>query len=113
MSFGKLNTPIYIISLTHGKDADGFATTEEEVLACVRAYKENKNTTEKWTNRAVLKDASALFRFRFIPGVQITTDMVIDCFDGRYNITSVENVRDKNMYLEVIGRLEATDDGND
>ena len=113
MSFGKINTPIYIISLTHSKDADGFATTEEKVLACVRAYKENKNTTEKWTNRAVLKDASALFRFRFIPGVRITTDMVIDCFDGRYNITSVENVRDRNMYLEVIGRLEATDDGND
>jgi len=113
MSFGKLNTPIYILSLTHGKDKDGFAVTSENVLACVRAYKEDKNSTEKWSNRAVLKDASALFRFRFIPGVQITTDMVIDCCDGRYNITSVENVRGRNMYYEVIGRLEATDNGND
>lgn len=112
MSFGKLNTPIYIVSLTHGKDADGFAQTSETVIACVRAYKENKNTTEKWTNSAVLKDASALFRFRFIPGVQITTDMVIDCFDGRYNITSVENIRGRNMYYEVTGRLEAENDGD-
>lgn len=113
ISFGKINTPIYILSLTHGKDKDGFAVTSENVLACVRAYKEDKNSTEKWSNRAVLKDASALFRFRFIPGVQITTDMVIDCCDGRYNITSVENVRGRNMYYEVIGRLEATDNGDD
>ena len=112
MSFGKLNTPIYIVALTHGKDKDGFATTSENVLACVRAYKEDKNSTEKWSNRAVLKDASALFRFRFIPGVQITTDMVIDCCDGRYNITSVENVRGRNIYYEVIGRLEAAGNGD-
>ena len=28
------------------------------------------------------------------------------------NITSVENVRGRNMYYEVIGRLEATDNGD-
>ena len=107
-----MNTPVYILSLTHGKDKDGFAVTSETILACVRAYKEDKNSTEKWSNRAVLKDASALFRFRFIPGVQITTDMVIDCCDGRYNTTSVENVRGRNMYYEVIGRLEAAGNGD-
>ena len=113
MSFSKLNTPVYILSLERGKDKDGFAVTSETVLACVRAYKEDKNSTEKWSDRAVLKDASALFRFRCIPGLEITSDMVIDCYDGRYNITSVENVRGRNMYYEVIGRLEAADNGDD
>jgi len=112
MSFGKINLPIQIITLEHSKDKDGFATTSETILACVRAYKEDKNSTEKWSNRAVLKDASALFRFRCIPGLDITSDMVIDCCDGRYNITSVENIRGRNMYYEVIGRLEAAGNGD-
>lgn len=113
MSFGKMNTPIQILSQTFSKDSDGFATVNETIVACVRAYKENKNTTEKWTNRAVLKDASALFRFRYIPNVPITNDMIIACYDGRYIIKSVENVRNRNMYYEVVGKLEVPEHGND
>jgi hypothetical protein len=113
MSFGKMNLPVQLIAIEHGKDKDGFATATETILACVRAYKEDKNSTEKWANRAVLKDASALFRFRCIPSLTVTTDMMLDCCDGRYNITSVENVRRRSMYYEVIGRLEGTDDGDD
>ena len=111
MSFGKMNTTIYIVALEHDKDKDGFSKPKETVLACVRAYKENRNSTEKWANRAVLQDASALFRFRYLPGISVTTDMVIDCFDGRYNITSAENVKDRNMYWEVIARKEVVPSG--
>lgn len=106
-----MNTTIHIIGLTQEKDKDGFSTPRETVLACVRAYKENRNSTEKWANRAVLQDASALFRFRYLPGLALTTDMVIDCFDGRYNITSAENVKDRNMYWEVIARKEVVPSG--
>ena len=113
MSVGKLNTPIQILKPTYGKDADGFATVTEEIVACVRAYKEDRNTTEKWMNRAVLKDASALFRFRYIPWTPIIEDMVISCYSGRYLITSVENVRNRNMYYEVAAKLEVPDLGND
>lgn len=113
MSFGKLNTPIQILKPTYGKDDDGFATVTEEIIACVRAYKEDRNTTEKWMNRAVLKDASALFRFRYIPNTPITEDMIIACYSGRYIITSVENVRNRKMYYEVAAKLEVPDRGND
>lgn len=106
-----MNTSIYIIGLIQEKDKDGFSTSRETVLACIRAYKEDKNSTEKWTNRAVLQDASALFRFRYLPGLALTTDMIIDCFDGRYNISSVENVRGRNMYWEVIARKETVPSG--
>lgn len=106
-----MNTTIYLITLEHEKDKDGFSTPRETVLACVRAYKENRNTTEKWVNRTVLEDASALFRFRYLPGITVTTDMVIDCFDGRYNITSAENVRDRNLYWEVAARKEVVPSG--
>lgn len=108
MSCGKMTVPIILYRIHYTKDKDGFTTAHEEPVASVRAYFEPKNTTEKWANRAALKEASALFRFRFLPNVKIDSTMVIDCFGERYNIVSVENVRQKNMYYEVIGRLEDT-----
>ena len=60
----------------------------------------------------MLKEASALFRFRHIPNKVIDTSMVIDCCGQRYNLTSVENVRQKNMYYEAVGRLEVESDEN-
>lgn len=106
-----MNTTIYIVKITQEKDKDGFSKPRETVLACVRAYKENKNTTEKWKNKTILQDASALFRFRYLPGIAVTADMVIDCFDGRYNISSIENVRDRNMYWEIVARKEVVPNG--
>ena len=113
MSYGKMTVPIIISRIHYTKDADGFTVPREEPIASVRAYFEPKNTTEKWTNRAVLKEASALFRFRFLPNIRIDGTMVIDCLGARYNIISLENARQKNMYYEVIGRLEDTHGKND
>lgn len=104
MSYGKMNTPIVIYSVYYTTDDDGFRQVHEEPIASVRAYFEQKNTTEKWTNRAVLKEASALFRFRYLPSVRIDTSMNINCLGEKFNIVSVENVRQKNMYYEVIGK---------
>ena len=106
MSFGKMNTPIIIYSLHYTTDDDGFRQVHEEPIASVRAYFEPKNTTEKWTNKAVLKEASALFRFRYLPNCRIDTSMIIDCLGEKYNIVSVENVRQKNLYYEVVGKAD-------
>lgn len=108
MSFGKMTTPIVIKSIHYTKDDDGFRVPAETTVASVHAYFEPKNATEKWTNRALLKDTSALFQFRFIPGVPIDNRMVIDCLGERYSIISVENVRQKNMYYEVTGKVDDT-----
>lgn len=104
MSYGKMTVPIVISQVYYTKDKDGFTTAHEEPVASVRAYFEPRNSTEKWINRAVLKEASALFRFRYVPNLRIDTSMVIDCLGERYNIVSVENVRQKNMYYELIGK---------
>ena len=108
MSYGKMTVPIILNRIRYTKDKDGFAMAREEPVASVRAYFEPRNATEKWTNSAVLKEASALFRFRYIPAVKIDSSMVIDCLGERYNVVSVENVRQKNMYCEVTGKLEDT-----
>ena len=108
MSYGKMTVPVILYRRFYTKDEDGFAMAREEPVASVRAYFEPRNTTEKWANRAVLKEASALFRFRYMPAVKIDSSMVIDCLGERYNVVSVENVRQKNMFYEIIGRLEDT-----
>ena len=79
MSIGDLNTPIQILRLRFGRDRDGFPTESEELIACVRARAEMRNATERWSSRAVLREASAIFTFRYIPHIEVTTDMVIVC----------------------------------
>ncbi|WKY46050.1 head-tail adaptor protein [Eubacteriaceae bacterium ES2] len=102
MSFGKMNTRIDLVTLEPIKDEQGFATTAETIVASVRAYKEDRHGNESWKNRAVFSKASALFCFRAIPGIIVSTGMVIVCDSCRYNIISVENVKGRGMYLEVL-----------
>lgn len=104
MSFGKMNTCIEIAQLQAVKDSDGFAKQAEVIVASVSAYREGQHGTEKWANRAAFSEATDLFRFRRIPGVTVTTAMVIVCADGRFEITSVEDVRGRGMYLKVLAR---------
>jgi len=102
-----MNTFIDIVSTAPAKDAEGFATTGDTVLASVRAYKEDRHGGERWTNMAAFSTASSLFRFRKIPGVEVTAEMLITCNDGRYRILSAEDVRGRGMYIEVLAeRLE-------
>ena len=104
MSLGKLTHFIELLSPAPAKDAAGFAAPGDTVLANVRAYFEPKNSTEKWRNNAVFAEASALFRFRAIPGLTVDTTMVILCGGVRYNIISAEDVRGRGRYWEVIVR---------
>jgi hypothetical protein len=98
----KMNTFIDIISTVPFKDAEGFATAGDNILASVRAYKEDKHGSERWANMAAFAEASALFRFRKIPGVTVDTTHVIVCADGRYRIINAEDVRGRGMYISAI-----------
>lgn len=104
MSFGKMNTFINIISIEPIKDADGFVNHADTVLASVRAYFEQKNSTEKWPNMSQGSEVNALFRLRTIPGFELNTRYIIVCEGNRYNIYSVENVKGRGMYIEVLAK---------
>ena len=104
MSFGKMNTFLDILEKKITTDADGFKSEQEMVLASVRAYREGRHSSEKWVNRAAFTDATDLFRFRVIPGITVTTDLRILCDGHTFEITSVENVKGRGMYLEVLAR---------
>ncbi len=101
MSFGKMNTFIDIVQKKITTDDEGFKVETDEVLASVRAYREGRHGSEKWANMAAFSNAMDLFRFRVIPSLEVTTEMRIICGKQVFEITSVEDVKGRGMYLEV------------
>ena len=104
MSYGKMNTFIDIVEKVTIKDAEGFRTENDNIVASIRAYREGRHGNEKWANRATFSEATDLFRFRPIPNATITTAMVLVNKEGRFEITSVEDVKGRGMYIEVLAK---------
>jgi SPP1 family predicted phage head-tail adaptor len=102
MSFGKMNTQIQITQKQVTLDDEGFQTESNVVVATVRAYREGRHGSEKWANRAAFSEATDLFRFRTIPGLTVTADMRLICGGSVFEITSVEDVKGRGMYIEVL-----------
>lgn len=106
MSFGKMNGFADIVKTRQVKGSEGFTHSEEEVLASVRVYREGRHGSQRWANLAAFSEATYLFRFRCIPGLTITTDQFLICDDFRYDIVSVEDVKGRGMYIEVLAKKE-------
>lgn len=104
MSFGKMNTFIDIMEQRKVLDDDGFSSMQDIVVASVRAYREGRHGSERWANMAAFSETTDLFRFRSIPGLTVTTAMSLVCDGERFQITSVENVRGRGMYLEIMAK---------
>lgn len=102
MALGQMTEFIEIISTEKIQDEEGFSNMQDVTVASVRAYREGRHGTEAWANRAVFSAATDLFRFRAIPGVEVTTAMKIKCGGHTFGITSVEDVRGRGMYIEVL-----------
>ncbi|GHU52285.1 hypothetical protein AGMMS49975_07770 [Clostridia bacterium] len=74
MSLGKMNTNINIINTTPTKDAEGFTTHGDAIIASVRVHKESRANTAVWeriVNNTAFSTVTAIFRFRKIPELTI------------------------------------------
>ena len=111
VSFGKMNDFADIVKTRQVKDSEGFSHSEDEVLASVRVYREGRHGSQRWANLAAFSEATDLFRFRVIPGVSITTDHIIVCGGSRYDIVSVEDVKGRGMYIEVLAKRSEPTNG--
>jgi head-tail adaptor len=109
MSFGKMGTLVSIAEVEVTKDAEGFATKADNLLASIHAYREGRHGSQKWVDRATFSEATDLFQFRVIPGLTVTTAHVILCGNDRFEITSVEDVKGRKMYLEVLAKRMTAD----
>ena len=56
-------------------------------------------------------EATDLFSFRIIPGVSITTDHILYCNGEKFDITSVEDVKGRGMYIEVLAKKVVATNG--
>ena len=104
MSFGKMNRTAYIADLQPVRDSEGFTSREENVLASIRVYREGRHGSEKWSNLASFSEATDLFRLRAIPGITITTEQYLICDGERFDIISVEDVKGRGMYIEILAK---------
>lgn len=111
MSIGRINTQIQIVQTVTTKDDEGFSEKADVVLASVHAYREGRHGSERWVDLTAFSDCTDLFRFRVIPSLAVTTELSILCGTERFQIISVENIRGRNMYLEVLAKKVVTSHG--
>lgn len=103
MALGRMITPITIQSVSNSPDSEGFKTLTKTPVVTCKAYREGRHGSEAWRNRAAFTDATDRFVIRD-PHLAIKTDMEIVCGSQTFQITSVENVKGRGMYLEILGR---------
>ncbi len=109
MGLGLMNKKAKIVSINRDIDSEGFSFETVAVLAEVRVFVEGRHGSERWANLAAFSEATDLFKLRKIPNLTITTEHYIEFDDNRYNILSVENIKGRGMYLEILAKkVEAT-----
>lgn len=109
MGLGLMNKKAQLVELTQGTDSEGFYNESTSVLANLRVFVEGRHGSEKWANLSAFSEATDLFRFRKIPNLEVTTKQYILFENKRYDILSVENVKGRGMYIEVLAkRVEAS-----
>lgn len=104
MSYGKMNGFADIVATNIIKDSEGFSSVQDEVLASIRVYREGRHGSERWANLAAFSEATDLFRFRRIPNLEVTTDHILVADGDRFEIASVENVKGRGMYTEILAK---------
>ena len=106
MGVGLMNKKAKLVRIANITDSEGFVLRTVETLAEIRVYVEGRHGSEHWANLAAFSEATELFRFRRIPNVKVSTDHFIVYNDDTYDILSVEDIKGRNMYIEVLAKKE-------
>lgn len=108
-----MNDFIDIIERRVDKDSEGFGSETDVILASVRAEKSYSLGDQRETkeNDATFAVQTATFKFRRIPALLIHPDMFIVDAAGRYNITAVDEVSGRGMYIVATARLVTESEG--
>ena len=104
MSYGKMNMPAILLKVKTVKDKEGFPVKSEVPLATMRVYREGRHGSLKWANLSAFSDATDLFRFRKLNNINVTPALILSCGGEQFEILSVEDVKGRGMYTEVLAR---------
>ena len=111
MGLGLMNKKARIISVERIVDSEGFKCESVRVLAEVRVFVEGRHGSERWANLAAFSEATDLFKLRKVPNLTITTKHYIEYENNRYDILSVENVKGRGMYIEILAKKVESSNG--
>ena len=100
----RMNTVASIGRPLSGTDEEGFSTTRVTPVAIVRVYREGRHGSVRWANLAAFSEATDLFRLRTIPDLTIVPGMYVMIGNNRFEILSVEDVKGRGMYLELLAK---------
>ena len=106
-----MNKPALLCEKTFVTDTEGFSAPTVRVLSHLRVFVEGRHGSERWANLAAFSEATELFRFRRIPNLKITTKQFILFENEEYDILSVEDIRGRNMYVEVLAKKAVESSG--
>ena len=104
MSFGKMNTVASICMPWSQTDSEGFAVSSLRIVTLVRVYREGRHGSTRWANLAAFSEATDLFRLRSIPGITLVPGMYLMIGNDRFEILSVEDIKGRGMYLELLAK---------
>ena len=111
MSLGLMNKIAQLCEKKRNVDSEGFSGLSVAVLANIRVFVEGRHGSERWANLAAFSEATELFRFRKIPNIEVTTKQYIIYKGNEYNILSVEDVKGRGMYVEVLAKRVVSSNG--
>lgn len=111
LRIGRLTATLTILQKIFVKDEYGFKSYTLEPLATVPCYRERRNGSLKWTNDATFAEATDLFQFRAVPGVEFTTDHVIECGGDHFTPLSVEDIKGRGVYIQTPARKVVSTSG--
>ena len=94
MGLGQMRTAVTLIRTVTEKDSEGFARKTDKTVAVFRAYREGRHGSVRWD----------LFRTRILPGITISVGDTLLCGEERFEVTSVENIKGRGMYLEILAK---------
>ena len=106
-----MNKPALLCEKTFVTDTEGFSAPTVRVLSHLRVFVEGRHGSERWANLAAFSEATEIFRFRRIPNLKITTKQFILFENEEYDILSVEDIRGRNMYVEVLAKKAVESSG--
>lgn len=111
MGLGLMNKKAQLCIESESVDTEGFNCKTVAIVAELRVFVEGRHGSERWANLAAFTEATELFRFRKSPRINVTTKHYIVCEGRRYDILSVENIKGRNMYIEVLAKKVEASNG--
>jgi len=104
LRLGKFTGSVTILQKVRTKDAEGFTSQTLNVVSTVRCYHEGREGKLLQANLATFTEATDLFQIAKPADFTLSRAYVLECGGKRYEILSVDPLKGRDLYLQVIAK---------